>query len=50
MLPKTEQEDRLQELFLDFKTGFKEFEKQTNPQKQEAILKDLTEKIKDAKA
>eukprot|EP00210_Caulerpa_lentillifera_P003278 g3129.t1 len=50
MLPKTEQEDRLQELFVEFKSQFKEFEKQTNLQKQEAIQKTLTEKIKDAKA
>lgn len=45
-----EQEQRLQELFSELTDGFKEFDKLRNVQKQEALMKELTEKIKDGKA
>ena len=48
--PQTEQELRLEELFAELTTGFKELDKLKNVQKQEALLKELTEKIKDGKA
>ena len=47
---KTEQEQRLEELFSELTTGFKEFDKLKNVSKQEALLKELNEKIKDGKA
>ena len=47
---KTEQEQRLEELFAELTTGFKEFDKLKNVSKQEALLKELSERIKDGKA
>lgn len=48
--PITDEEQKLEELFVELSSGFKELDKLKNVQRQETLLRDLTEKIKDGKA
>jgi hypothetical protein len=48
--PKTEQEDKIQEIFDDLERGFKKLDKTSDEAKKQAMLKDLTNKLKDAKS
>jgi SNARE protein len=47
--PKTEQEEKIQELFDDLDKGFKKLDRTSDEAKKQAMLKDLTNKLKDAK-
>ena len=48
--PRTEQEERLEGLFAELGAGFKELDRGGSTAKQGALLQDLTNKLKDAKA
>jgi hypothetical protein len=48
--PKTEQEERIQEIFDDLERGFKKLDKTSDEAKKQTMLKDLTNKLKDAKS
>lgn len=47
--PKTDQEERLEDLFKELTSDFKEMDKTNNNAKQENLLKNINGKIKDAK-
>jgi novel plant SNARE len=47
--PKTEQEEKLDEIYNELDSGFRKLDKLKDPAKSNAILKDLTNKLKDAK-
>jgi hypothetical protein len=47
--PKTEQEEKLDEIYNELDSGFRKLDKLKDPTKSNAILKDLTNKLKDAK-
>lgn len=50
MSSKTDQESRLEVIFSGLEAGFKRLDKARDPEKAQALLKDVTAKLKDAKA
>jgi hypothetical protein len=47
---KTDQESRLEAVFAGLDADFKRLDKTRDPEKAQALLKDVTAKLKDAKA
>lgn len=47
---KTDQESRLESVFSGLEADFKRLDKARNPEKAQTLLKDVTAKLKDAKA
>ena len=50
MSSKTDQESRLEAVFAGLEADFKRLDKARNADKTQALLKDVTAKLKDAKA
>ncbi len=48
--PKTEQEDKLDEIFISLDALYKKVEKVKDPTRAQALLKDANGKLRDAKA
>ncbi len=48
--PKTEQEQKLDVLFQELEAGFKKVDKTKDATKTQALLKELTNKLRDAKS
>ena len=47
--PKTEQEDKVEALLSEVEKTFKKLEKTKNPEKLHGLVKDINNKLKDAK-